>query len=364
MVETAKMEERKDRQQETVKTFVEALGKKRSSKSLIKNGQIDKEALLDALKLAFPDITPRTMKRNPAWNNTARCVEFGQMPEALFTHPYNGVSFGDQLKAWFDRPCPTDLKGDGLKNWQKVFDEFHVIACKTVIDFLETQLYEQKHIAYGKAQKVVNMTFKHIYCLDGAYIKEDWFIPCHIALDSFTLEWFCRNVKGVTKGCVDSWSALQNVAEEIPDLPNRYADMEMYTKTIDKGDGKEPEIHKFYTYDQIVALIRDYFAADHPFKGLCPLQAEFYIWPEIQLHLAAEALYGQNIGKEEAVAFAKTRKEWIAVWKSDQVDSKTMDHQFEWCKKKFKALPVEQKLKFLSERVNQLCQSVNIYEPT
>jgi hypothetical protein len=309
MVETARMEERKDRQQETVKSFVAALGKKCSSKSLIKNGEIDKDALLDALKLAFPDITPRTMKRNPAWSKTVGCVEFSKMSEALFTHSYNGVNFGDQLKAWFDRPCPADLKGEGLKIWQKEFDKFHAIACETVIDFLETQLYEQKHITYGKAQKVVNMTFKHIYCLDSAYIKEDWFIPCHIALDSFTLEWFCRNVKGITKGCVDSWSALQNVAEEIPNLPKAYANMKMYTKKVNKGEGKQPEIHKFYTYNQIVELIRDHFTGEHPFKGLCPLQAEFYIWPEIQLHLAAEALYGQNAGMEKAIASAKETKE-------------------------------------------------------
>ena len=349
MVGTATMEEQKIRQQKTVKAFVEALGKKRSSKSLIKNGLVDKEALLDALRLAFPDITPRTMRRDPVWNNTAGCVKFSQMPETLFTHSYKGKNFGDQLKEWFDRPYLADPK-----EWQKAFDEFHRIACETVKDFLEKQCYEPEYITYGKAQKVVNMTFKHIYCLDGAYLKEEWFIPCHIALDSFTLEWFCRNVKGVTKGCVDSWSSLQNVAEKIPNLKKPYSEMEMYTKTVDKGEDKEPEIHKFYTYNQIVSLIRNHFANENPFNDLFPLQAEFLIWPKIQLEMAAEALYGQDVGKEDAIAEAKEK--WKLEWTEKEAED--IGKQFDKCKKKFKLRPLEEKVEFLRTRVEQLCNAL------
>lgn len=358
MTELEAMEERKNRQEETIKTFKEGLGNKRSNKNLIKNGEVDKDALLDALKLAFPDITPRTMRRDPAWSSTAGCVEFSQMSETLFTYSYKGKKFGDQLKDWFDKPYLADPE-----EWQKAFDEFHGIACETVMDFIKTQCYEPKCITYGKAQKVVNMTFKHIYCLDGAYNKEEWFIPCHIALDSFTLEWFCRNVKGVTKGCVDSWSALQNATDKNNKLPDRYADMKMYTKAVDKGDGKKSEINWFYTYEQIVALIRSYFAGDHPFKGLFPLQAEFYIWPEIQLHLAAETLYGQDAGKETTIDAAKDIEEWQEDWRKAQMDSKTIEQRFTWCKKKFKLLPVDKKLEFLNERVGQMIKKLHIYKP-
>lgn len=351
------MVEREKRQQETIKTFIEGLGKKRSSKRLVEDGKINEEALLDALTLAFPDITPRTMKRDPDWQSTEKCVEFSEMPRALFEHPYKGETFGNQLKGWFERPCPADPGGEA---WEKAFDGFHALACETVLDFLTEQRYEPKHITYGKAQKVVNMTFKHIYCLDGAYIKEDWFIPCHIALDSFTLEWFCRNIKGITKGCVDSWSALQNVAEEIPNLPKGYAGMKMYSKTVGKED-KTTQILKYYTYSQIVSLIRSYFAGEHPFKGLCPLQAEFYIWPEIQLHLAAEALYGQNTGVEKAIEAA--REEWQADWEKDRVESKEIDQQFKWCREKFKLLPVEKKLDDLHDHVDQIRRDVRIYVP-
>lgn len=357
MVETVNMEERKNRQLETVKTFRKGLGKKCSVNPLIKNDTINEDALLDALKLAFPDITPRTMNRMPDWKvNHEECVEFGQMPKALFSYSYKGKKFSDQLKDWFDSPCLADPE-----EWQKAFDEFHKTACETVKDFLKAQRYEPKCITYGKAQKVVNMTFKHIYCLDGAYIKEDWFIPCHMALDSFTLEWFYRNVGDITKGCVDSWSALQNAAEDIPNLPKKYDGMKMYTRIVNKGEDKEPEIRKFYTYDQIVALIRNYFAGDHPFKGLCPLQAEFYIWPEIQLHLAAEAIYGQNIGIEKTIESAK--KKWQAAWEKDCVDAKSTAEQFKWCKEKFKQIPVEQKLEFTQKRVKHIIQDYHVYNP-
>ena len=37
------------------------------------------------------------------------------------------------------------------------------------------------------------------------------------------------------------------------------------------------------------------------YRGKTPFQSEFYIWPDIQLHLTAEALFGQSIGQEETM---------------------------------------------------------------
>ena len=133
-------------------------------------------------------------------------------------------------------------------------------------------------------------------------------------------------------------------------------------KTVEKANGKPSETNYFYTYDEIVTRIRNYFEGKHPFKGLCPLQAEFYIWPEIQLHLAAEALYGQDAGKETTIDAAKDRKEWQENWLKEQMDSKTTEQKFTWCKKKFKLLPVDKKLEFLNERVGQMLKDLRIYQ--
>ena len=42
-------------------------------------------------------------------------------------------------------------------------------------------------------------------------------------------------------------------------------------------------------YQYYQKIIRDYFNTKEEYGGLTPFQAEFFIWPEIQLHMAAEA---------------------------------------------------------------------------
>ena len=45
----------------------------------------------------------------------------------------------------------------------------------------------------GRAQKVINMAFKYLSCLDGAYNEERFnqvFQFCHMTLDGYTLNWY------------------------------------------------------------------------------------------------------------------------------------------------------------------------------
>lgn len=71
-------------------------------------------------------------------------------------------------------------------------------------------------VTYGQAQKVINMTFKYLYCLDDKkQYKEDIFDKCHMPLDSFTLAWYKRNILKKTDAkdyqikSEDSWSKLE-----------------------------------------------------------------------------------------------------------------------------------------------------------
>lgn len=257
--------------------FVSGLKKPSQAKLVNSDDSINPTAIKDALFLGFPDITPRTMDRSDE-NST---LEFGELPAALYDYRAEGQqkSFAELIIDWFEHDH---------SNWQEEFDAFHAVACKTVIQFLRSQLYAEESCTYGKAQKVVNMTFKHIYCLsDGK--KREWFLPCHMALDFFTLEWFKRNIAQYgakyTLGKVDSWSALQNGKE-------------------DEYVGKKGQ--HFYSYHFLVAKIRDYFE-QRPFGPLCPLEAEFLIWPEIQIRLSAESFifqldpskYSDNAKKRE-----------------------------------------------------------------
>ena len=154
---------------------------------------------------------------------------------------------------------------------QKDFNEWHHKTCQS---FLETIGEDYENLRYGKAQKIVNMMFKHLYCLNGAeeYDKQGYFKYCHLTLDSFTLEWFRRNV--VKKGKVGIWSNL----------------------CYDESENE----YENYTY--YISKIETYFNSNSIENGLTPFQFEFYMWPDMQLQLAAEAFYfsmNENMSDEK-----------------------------------------------------------------
>ena len=333
---------------------------------------------------------------------------------------------------------------DKIDNWlndsrtdfsEKAFDEWHNDACKAVLEVLQ-KFYtnndkQETLVQYGKAQKIVNMTMKGLYCLKDADQKKDYFKHCHIPLDSFTLEWFKRKVILTYSECYKNWvKTLQEAAYkteqgakwlqkrekkqratfmrehfsnaalkteqnalvkqlqeylESPEVPARNCPdaipepyftqmLEEELRKMEAGGYFPAELTPgrmlswsaipqqgsfWYGYDEYVRWIRVYFATNHTFmdtekqQALTPFQAEFYIWSEIQLELAAEALYGQDIGKVEAVKDAKSEKGWPEQWKKD-IELKSLDEQFKWCKDRFKEETLEKKIKYLSERIKKL----------
>ena len=73
------------------------------------------------------------------------------------------------------------FKGD------KPFD--HKSWCNSFI----SDIYKNNHYKarYGQAQKVINMTFKYLYCCDNIDRQtRNGFNPCHMPLDQFTLAWY------------------------------------------------------------------------------------------------------------------------------------------------------------------------------
>lgn len=282
----------------------------------------DTEGRKKAIARATKDLMARTLKRiAPETESFSDAVTYALLP---------------QIDEWFSLPQDTIT--------QDTFDDWHRKACKEILSVLRAFYINQDGtpVAYGKAQKIVNMTMKGLYCLDGAEKKDTHFQHCHMALDSFILEWFCRQVMPwynkekklkdrIKKAAIASWSI------------------------IPEGDGVDP-----YGYDTYVRHIRAYFCSERPYNELTPLQAEFFIWSEIQLAIAAESLYGQDIGKEEAVAEAQTR--WNIQWTDGQ--KKDINKQFERCKQEFKIRPLEEKVEFLRTRVEQLCKYVNVMEST
>ena len=251
---------------------------------------------------------------------------------------------------------------------KKKFDKWHNEACQIFLDILKKYYTDAK---YGKAQKIVNMMFKHLYCMNFGKNKEkdksDWrvlnkkyFKYCHLTLDSFTLEWFYRevvekwynkkdaNTRGdqIHKGKFDSWSNLgYSISKN---------DYECYTKVKYKcKDEDNCRLIKtgdkyFYHYMFFVTVIREFFdttpkATDEQMRydGKTPFEAEFYIWPDIQLHLTAETLFAQSIGQEKTM---------------EELERKTGQRfeDFSEAKKCYKALDRKVKAEILEEKIKYI----------
>jgi hypothetical protein len=145
------------------------------------------------------------------------------------------------------------------------FDQFHHELCKIWCESFNNNIG-----TYGKAQKIVNMTFKYLRCCNDASTHKDCFCHCHMPLDSFTLEWFKRRVapyldkKDFVKGKMISWSNLE------------YGSCDYFQK-----DNKE-----YYSYKYYLVHIRDYVNNTYP--RLTPLELEFIEWPRMQREIDAE----------------------------------------------------------------------------
>ena len=178
----------------------------------------------------------------------------------------------------------------------------------------------QGGLKYGKAQKIVNMTFKNAYCLQHNEIKEDqfekYFEHCHMPLDSITLEWFkrtqtwlkdyCKN--GHSKGSCDFLCKY---------LPESWSKME----SDDSGNR--------YGYETIQKKIRDYlkeYAAENIttkyLKDYTPLQAEFFVWKYMQLELAAEGVYKQLLSFEDLDSTGRKKKDKDAEYRNKTINEK------------------------------------------
>lgn len=142
------------------------------------------------------------------------------------------VNLSDKIRRYFKEGTAEDFD-----TWHK--ERF----CEKFI----VELRDNGYIAsYGQAQKVVNMAFKYLYCCEGAEKYKDKFANCHMALDSFTLNWYIREVLKVDKNIVDKWSKLDDVA-----------------------------------YKKIQTDIRNHL------KGKIVIEEEFIIWPDEILIAAA-----------------------------------------------------------------------------
>ena len=179
-----------------------------------------------------------------------------------------------KLKSYFDESSAPDDRD--------TFDKYHKEMCKLWherfedIDNLGT---------YGKAQKIVNMAFKYLYCCEDANAKEEYFKYCHVALDSYTLEWFFREAGNKTdkivKKYISSWSSIKEYGDN--------TSKETYHLYV---DGKDEE---YYTYM--------FYQKNFRVKYSTPFKEEFVKWQYYKEKLIAEdflqSLSGNTIKRED-----------------------------------------------------------------
>lgn len=205
-----------------------------------KENKIDIEL---AIKKAYTDSQPRTIK------------DHGKIK--------NKKDIFDKLYIIMSKEKIFDSKNE-FEN-QEEFNEMHHRICKEFLDEYNNILTSHgcDEQQYGKAQKIVNMTFKYLSCYKDADNYSNIFRYCHMALDSYTLGWFSNKV-----------------------LDNSYKDNNELKKKINAWTKLEYDELSEGTYGWIQEKIRGFANTDEweyrydNGKKMTVFDAEFVIWEQ------------------------------------------------------------------------------------
>ena len=248
---------------------------------------LDRNGIEYCVKRALVDYMARTSKKEVGCESATVVNMFNSLSEGGFV---------DKIEKYFNEPVRD----------QKDYDVWHNECCKLFIDCMNQKI--KKSETYGKAQKIVNMTMKTVYCLEGAKKFADlgYFDYCHMPLDSITLDWFRLTVARDWFNKNRAKSAQIRYGTEGGPLP-KWGNIDFLSGSISyKFSDYEGNValrikKNSYHYMFFVTLIREFFKkgnVNNVHDGLTPFQAEFYIWPEWQWKTAAKNLAEQDLIKK------------------------------------------------------------------
>ncbi len=129
---------------------------------------------------AYKDMTPRHLKGIGKYPNEKKKI-------------FNYIT--DQIVYYFSQPA---------KNKEE-FDRWHKDLCEEICRRFST--IPNIELKFGKAQKLVNITFKCLYCFADADSKSEHFKYCHIPIDSNVIDWCNNNLKIAPPST--SWSFME-----------------------------------------------------------------------------------------------------------------------------------------------------------
>lgn len=143
-----------------------------------------RDDVLAAVEKAYKDTMPRTIKGH---GNLTR-EELDELREKA----------ADRMIDYLGEDAPANAES---------FNGIHSRLCQEFLSDYNKLLTDRNlpRQAYGKAQKLVNMTFKYLSCFDDASDYKAWFAFCHMPIDQIILRW-CKE-RGMFTGSA-SWTSL------------------------------------------------------------------------------------------------------------------------------------------------------------
>ena len=131
-------------------------------------------------------------------------------------------------------------------NDKEAFDEWHKNSCKRLRDI---KLPNEFVIYYGRAQKIINMTFKYLMSSDTQHA--DAYDYCHMALDSYTLAWYKQKFdldkKYYAWSKIDDYGEYKKIQDNIRGCLKKHATYSMGTKTVNLPE--QPILAEFYVWE-------------------------------------------------------------------------------------------------------------------
>ena len=143
----------------------------------------DKNALRHCILKAYPDMQFRTMNGLGAVPSSCKIKAKEQMVNCLTEALYNYFAHGIN----------------------KTFDDWHKEVCDKISQTFKA--HTGMDLPFGKAQKLVNISFKYAFCLNDADQYLSKFQRCHMALDSIVLKWYAQSKIGTI--IVSNWSSIE-----------------------------------------------------------------------------------------------------------------------------------------------------------
>lgn len=225
--------------------------------------EVTEDMVIEALYAGYLD-TCRTIK----WNDKTE-----KNRKSIVEQIFKDSDVVNQIKEFMK----NGIQGKEDKDRQNKFDEMHFKLCTAMKGKFEKECIAFTH---GQAQKIINMAFKYLYCIDIKDIGKERFKNCHMPLDSFTLDWIYRaylkhpqNLQGIEIGKgISVRGQKKNIKK---DAVGKWSSMLYKDNLPDTGDK--------CTYEFYLSLLRK------KFKNECLLEKDFYIWPRMQKILSAEA---------------------------------------------------------------------------